>query len=84
MKKTLLVLLTFICANTAFAQQNPYLHPNGSALSLAEMQTLMNLVMELMASSNKHIHAEMRSYQQDIKNHIDHDIDARAYVKNAG
>jgi hypothetical protein len=73
MKKTLLILLTIICANIACAQQNPYLdHPNGKALSALEKQSIMTLVTEIMAKSTQHSRAEMEAYGKDIDKHMDY------------
>jgi hypothetical protein len=82
MKKTLLLLLTFICVNTAFAQQHLDLdHPTGNKLSSSEKHSIQTLLMELYANPAHNSPAELKSYSKDIQNHLGNDVTTSDMLK---
>jgi hypothetical protein len=82
MKKTLLLLLTFICVNTAFAQQHFDLdHPTGNKLSSSEKHSIQTLLTEILANSAHHSQAELKSYSKDIQNHLGNDVTTSDMLK---
>jgi hypothetical protein len=84
MKKTLLVLLTFVCANVALAQQHHFDldHTAGDKLSVAEKQSIQQLITDIFEMNAKHKKTELEKYAQDIERHIDRNTQSATNIQN--